>query len=132
MENRANKTVKDFKTESGLRALIVLVGGSHHCGYVAVDKNHALYGVGYDGCGDIDVHGGLTYSSKKGDYGDMWWLGFDCAHVGDKMLYENMSPAGAQLSQLMGMFDSGGGDFRDADYVEKECESLAQQLMSVS
>ena len=137
MEKAANKVVKDFTTKSGLRALIILARGSHHCGYVAVDKNHALHGVDYYSLvSDIDVHGNLTYSDEKDKYPGLWWFGFDCAHVGDRVLCEDrasqLSNVG-QLSDLLGGgLDSGGtfghGVFRDADYVEKECESMAQQL----
>ena len=110
--------VKEFKTESGLKALILFIDNSHHCGYVAVEKNHFLYGV--DSV-DIDrlvdnVHGGLTFSGKK-TYGlvddNLWWFGFDCAHHGDKTSY----------------FD---GIFRDSDFVEYECESMANQISNIT
>jgi hypothetical protein len=64
----------------------------------------------------IDVHGGLTYSSKKenSDYPvksteKIWWFGFDCAHHRD---------------------DEDGG--RSLQYCIAECESLATQLAALS
>ena len=33
------KVIKDWVTESGLRAVILLVRGSHHCGYVEVPEH---------------------------------------------------------------------------------------------
>ena len=40
-------TVKDWVTKAGLRAIVLFVHGSHHCGYVGVTKGHPLYGVPY-------------------------------------------------------------------------------------
>lgn len=140
MKTLANEVIKDFKTESGLRALIVLAKGSHHCGYVAVDKNHTLHGVDYYSLvDDIDVHGKLTYSDEKAGHEGLWWFGFDCAHAGDRVLCDDRASQLKAVGQISDFFggglDSGGtfshGVFRDADYVEKECESMAQQLMSM-
>lgn len=68
----------------GFKCKVMFVRQSHRCGYVQVPKGHLAYGVDYDKI-DVNVHGGLTYSEyskdKKG-----YWLGFDCAHLGDKTL----------------------------------------------
>ena len=39
--------VKDWTTEAGLRAVIVMTEMGHHCGYVGVPPGHPLHGVGY-------------------------------------------------------------------------------------
>lgn len=45
------ETVKDWVTEAGYRALVLLVHGNHYCGYVGIPKDHPLYGVSYsDDC----------------------------------------------------------------------------------
>lgn len=94
----------------GLHCRVLFVNDSHHCGYVAVPSGHPVFGKDYSDleC-DIEVHGGLTYASKEGDF---WVLGFDCAHSGD-----------ATKSWPE------GGTFRTVEYVEAECRSLAEQLV---
>ena len=76
----------------------------HWCGYVGVPAGHLAYGVAYDDV-EVRVHGGLTFAGTWDDEeGDLWWLGFDCAHYGD-------TP-----------------DVQDLAYVQKEAEDLAAQL----
>ena len=83
------------------------------CGYVAVPPGHPWHGTDYAACferpachvhedkgwcthepdGHVKVHGGLTYSGRcrgkvchvaaPGEPEDVWWFGFDCAHLGD-------------------------------------------------
>lgn len=69
----------------------------------------------------IDVHGGLTWSADQhpeGEADGRWWFGFDCAHAGD------LAPKYGQRSAF-------GGVYRDAAYVQAECESLAKQLAAL-
>lgn len=155
----AHDVVKDWTTKAGLRAVILFIKGSHHCGYVALPKDHPLHGVGY---GDnhpllkraaimnqpigsrgifsvlkagmssedeestspdvfFDVHGSITYAEGGDDYpakGEgLWWYGYDCAHAGDQThRYKSFDPDAV---------------FRDADFCERECERLAEQLEAV-
>jgi len=69
--------------------VILNVRGSHPTAYFGIGKEHTFYGSDY---GDVplDVHGGLTYSDNhvpKSSIKDKWWLGWDYAHVGDRMGY---------------------------------------------
>lgn len=152
----AHELEKEWITKVGLKACCLFVNNSHRCGYVAIPKTHPLYGVRYseecealvpvlqavkDGpvgkrgilsvvCADgkpspelvFDVHGSITYSGRGGKYpipgDDLWWYGFDCAHDGDKVRYSSS-------------YESGGEE-RTLEYVEQECESLAEQLAQVS
>ena len=63
--------------------------GTHPCAYVEIPKNHPYYGVNYMDIDDeIEVHGGLTYSSS----GilllhDTWVIGWDYAHCCDYSPY---------------------------------------------
>jgi len=98
------------------------------------------------------VHGGLTFANKcqphaegeevnaichvvePGEDDDVWWLGFDCAHIGfdgdfapafsarHKKLYEE---TGDPL-WLDSPFDD--GTYKDQAYVTDEVRSLAKQL----
>jgi hypothetical protein len=55
---------------------------------------------------------------EPGTSDDVWWFGFDCAHLGD--LAPGMLRAG---------FDGFQGDvYRDVNYVAREVTSLAAQL----
>lgn len=48
-------------------------------GYVGVTKESPLYGLDYSKIDEnIDVHGGLTYSGKQGNF---WLFGFDTLHI---------------------------------------------------
>lgn len=116
--------VKQWNTRSGnYPAMIVFAFQSHHCGYVGLPKSHPCYGKLYADIEGIRVHGGLTYSDAfhgilpDDQPKDLWWVGFDCAHYGDKVLMHDY-------------FSSEGSVFRDADYVEEECEKLASQLFA--
>ncbi len=110
-----NKKIKDWKTKSGLRAVIQLVAPSypHYCGYVLVPKNHPAYKKPcYKSIEDmenykenykhimeqmntISVHGGLTYSETvditknyPAAAKEGQWFGFDAAHAGDAVDWE--------------------------------------------
>lgn len=115
------------------------------CGYVGVSAGHALFEVsGEDG--DIDVHGGLNFfrhcmpaeDESSGichvvgtdEDDNVWWLGFDCSHVGD------VSPAIDALvrsTMLLPMENQyrrlfGADVYRDIEYVRQQCAELAMQL----
>jgi hypothetical protein len=85
---------------------------------------------------DVSIHGGLTYADacqdtadesrgichvpEPGRPHDVWWLGFDCAHLHD-------------LAPAMERYGSYGGDvYRDEAYVRAEVLSLARQLAEVA
>lgn len=123
---------KDWVTKAGLRAVILLVRGSHHAGYVAIEKGYPLFGKSpYDGTLEsidvrqLEVHGGVTYS--KGALCDvsviadnLWWLGFDCMHLGDLSL----DPVYSKYQM-----DDFHCTFKDVDYCVAECEHLAEQIV---
>lgn len=91
----------------------------HLCGYIAVEPGHPWFGI--DGetiephpC----VHGGLTYSRdhKPENLPDgKWWLGFDCAHLGDLV-------PGAMVRT-----PEKSDRYRDMKYVTQQCARLAEQ-----
>lgn len=70
----------------------------------------------------IDVHGGLTYSDNRcpgHDDEGLWWFGFDCSHCDD-------------VSPRYDRDGEHGKVYRTADWVGRECESLAAQLSRLS
>lgn len=121
--------------ETGLPCLMVRNDWSGSwCGYVGVHEQHRLFEMEYmEFEGALEVHGGVTFTSKcspdanvstgichlvdKGESSDVWWIGFDCGHSGDKM------PSAKCLSS--GLVN---GIYRDRAYVEENCRYLASQL----
>lgn len=102
------------------------------CAYVRLpddhpwaDKGYSATLCGHSGCyehtpeGQIDVHGGITFSGKPHGETEGNWYGFDCAHAGDYVDYEvpSLSPR--------------GGHHWTLDEVQDECARLAKQLESV-
>lgn len=110
------------------------------CGYVGVQPGHPWYKRHYDELGAWpDVHGGLTFSSlcaegegtEEGPYichipapgrpDAVWWLGFDCHHLGDlapRYLEDDMKDF-----RLLG-----DGSYRTFEYVQQQCAHLAFQI----
>ena len=65
------------------------------CGYVGVRKGHPFYRVHYTKLENMDecpdVHGGVTFTDFFDEIDpDIWWIGFDTAHLGD--LAEDRKP----------------------------------------
>ena len=71
-----------WMTQAGLLAVVTKNTNKpflHRCGYVAVTKNHHLFGVDYSRVSGVKVHGGITYSDKGDGYptrvkDDVWCL----------------------------------------------------------
>ena len=95
----------------------------------------------YELSGDIEVHGGLTYSDKcqselppcgavchkveKGEDDNIWWFGFDCAHLGD---YSSMSyPESMRIE-----YPHEGDVYRNIRYVKSQCRELSNQLFKIN
>jgi len=98
----------------------------HLCGYVGLPQWHPFYGKGYEEIesimGGMKVHGGLTFSEigKEGSHWKegYWWIGFDCAHVGDLVpkLYEIIGKAHPK------------DVYRNIEYVKREVKKLAEWM----
>lgn len=63
----------------------------------------------------------ICHKVETGEDGDIWWLGFDCAHAGD------YSPGYQKLE----WFVDHGDEYRNWAWVTQETKSLAQQLKAV-
>lgn len=74
--------------------------GTHPTAYIEIPKGHELYNKDYEDIYeevDIDVHGGLTYSGNhlwisKNQKIEGWFIGWDYAHYGDYVGYEERLP----------------------------------------
>jgi hypothetical protein len=107
--------------ESGLHCRIVRQSWSGHlCGYVGVTKDHPLFARDYNNCpGDIECHGGLTFSGHFKDSDEsIWYFGFDCAHSGDLAPYQ----------YERGDLPYEGETYKTIDYVKSEILALALRL----
>lgn len=120
---------------TGLPCLIVrndFVGAL--CGYVGVPQDHPAFGKQYDTL-DVHVHGGLTFANScahgdeaenichvpgAGESDNVWWFGFDCAHLYDAVPSARM-PSFADHDI-----------YRDVAYVTAQCEVLAAQLKAMT
>ena len=118
---------KTFKHEDLICCVSRMARGNLN-GYVGVPPEHKLHGKDYNDLYsqdiNIDVHGGLTYSSS--DFSplaailpDHHWFGFDTMH------YNDISPIDIQIDGLR-MQDL--GTYRNMVYVTQQVTELARQL----
>lgn len=138
--------------KTGLDCMVKRNDHGAWCGYVGVTKGHPFYGISYSEIYDrfpeveIDVHGGLTFSDKcheglgddaichvpfPGRDGDVWWLGFDCAHAFDLsplMGYRmhEYDPERWPWPPVQGVL--GADVYRTVDFAKNECRKLAASL----
>lgn len=121
------KVIKDWVTESGLRAVILLVRGSHHCGYVEVPEHLGKPEYDESPIMELNVHGGVTYAGELPEMDSKYVVGYDCAHYGDLM----KCPEELKGTSMEHSFMYSEGIWRDVDYCTNECESLANQLVNI-
>ena len=108
----------------GLEWIVTHNGSGYRCGYVRIPNGHPWHGKDYDDiCSHLEVHGGLTFAEPdkpcdKGGADDAWWVGFDCAHLGD--MPDPSLPNYRQLGYKNGTVKGQG-------YVENQCRKLCEQ-----
>jgi len=106
----------------------------HYCGYVGIPESHPLYAKISDFGGNVYkahstveeeldgrrmfyAHGGITFTGYMKEWGkDYFFIGFDCAHMGDA----------TRISEI-----KGGSTFKSWDYVKKEIDNLYKELSTV-
>jgi hypothetical protein len=102
----------------------------HLCGYVAVPiKTYNM--LSKEKMFFVHVHGGITCSEigndttfpKSFDGSDMWWLGFDCAHIGD------LVPSLYEIEHNYPYHDN--EKYKNSEYVRNELESMVDQIISL-
>lgn len=112
----------------------------HLCGYVAIPSTHPYYekkeGWNEDnGIGNLDVHGGVTFTGVlEREKDGIWYIGFDCAHGGDLIpgIYEMRQP-GECLHRPNENYDLSRFEvYRDIEFVKQQCIELAEQLRAVA
>lgn len=125
--NAYTKVIKDWTTASGLRAVILLVRGSHHCGYVELPEHLGKPDYDESPIMELNVHGGVTYAGELPEMDSKYVAGYDCAHYGDLM----KCPEELKGTSMEHSFMYSEGIWRDVDYCTNECESLAKQLVNI-
>jgi hypothetical protein len=108
----------------GYKCRIIRVGAGvskmiHLCGYILIPQGKKYYQEYFDNL-DINIHGGITYSSTNLRFQpeEGWWIGFDCAHSGD----------------LCYMYESENYShdvYRTMEFVESELKSAVDQLKAI-
>lgn len=70
--------------------------GTHPTAYVEIPTDYAHYGQKFDEFGDIDVHGGITYSANCLNIGNEtlngWFIGWDYCHFNDYYGFDELYP----------------------------------------
>ena len=99
-----------------------------YCGYVGISKHHRDFQQSdYDSL-LAPVHGGLTFGDKMTPFDELWWFGFDCAHLFDYMpmmaSYHDKKERGYIWEK------SKRSIYRDYAYVVGEIHQLAAFLAS--
>lgn len=125
--NAYTKVIKDWTTKSGLRAVILLVRGSHHCGYVELPERLGKPDYDEGPIMELNVHGGVTYAGNLPEMDNKYVVGYDCAHYGDYMKCPE-ELKGTDMEKLWA-FDN--GVWRDEEFCTNECESLAKQISEI-
>lgn len=99
--------------------------GGHLCGYVACDED--LYDSNEDLFDEIEVHGGITFSSVLPEL-NTFCLGFDCAHAWD------IVPSMEKMYLDRGVefhFKSDLSTYKNMSYVIAETLGLAEQIFKI-
>jgi hypothetical protein len=90
----------------------------HLSGYVGLPKGKKNHGKDPDDI-RVSIHGGPTYARDHlpgcEPAGDIWWVGFDCAHAGDICM---------DIPAINGF----GASYKDMKYVIEQTNKLAEQL----
>ena len=111
---------------------VVVSGIGHRCGYVKTEEYDIAYEKHYDDLHDsITCHGGLTYSSNTTfDGSEGYWIGFDCAHLGDSPDPELMDEENKLYSDYFNVLKR--GTIRSKDFCVDWCKSMIEDIINMN
>lgn len=130
---------KEFEYK-GLWCVVAMMDLGHRCGYVGVPKGHKYYGKNYSEIeGNIDCHGGLTFSSREKnekypskEHTDLWWFGWDYGHCWDANDWEafekNFDSETVEIRKRYCSFNS-EGTIAYIEDVEQCCKNVVDQFL---
>jgi hypothetical protein len=111
-------------------------------GYVAIRKDMLVYTNNFD-WEQLEIHGGITYSDHAyplmelpyEDNDQLYWIGFDCGHYGDKVPQRNyirsILPRGMrkELKELeKKLLTKRVEKYRTLEFAIKQCKLLIDQI----
>lgn len=128
----------------GYKCVVLMTEMGHRCGYVGIPKENSLYNKYYDELNKyIGCHGGLTYSSSElhcVNDKDMWWIGFDCAHIDDrpdfetaKQMFKDNKKVIKSLETIEEVMEETTiykvGTVKTLDFCEAQCKDIVKQVI---
>lgn len=126
----------------GYKCVVLMTEMGHRCGYVGIPKGNSLYNKYYDELNKyIGCHGGLTYSSAElhcVNDKDTWWIGFDCAHFGDrpdfttaKRMFKDQQKVIKSLEIMEEMTIYDYGTVKTLAFCEEQCKDIVKQIINL-
>jgi hypothetical protein len=121
-------------SQCGFEYVIIVMDLGYRCGYVKIPKNHPWYGVHYNEI-DIEVHGGLTFSSLVGlDHpilSNGYWIGFDCMHSADLPDRDEAKKEYIKYANMFSKLKLDGSKIRNLRYVESKCRNICVECSQI-
>lgn len=128
---------KQWVTEEGYLAAVVLSDKGHRCGYVGITNSHKFFNKDYFDL-DINVHGGLTYSKiastyPSPDFKGLCVFGFDAGHAWDRLDFEalqlyKLTQEQKDHIEFLKKCQISNSSLKTLDYMIDECNNLSKQL----
>jgi len=138
LPNGSEYVIEELFVYKKFPCVIVLYKMGHRCGYAGIPNFHPLYGKTWDNIEikNLEVHGGITYNEQADQFPipstNGYWLGFDCAHAGDKKDFESAykywNDKHLDLLKEMEERFSTSGTIRTQEFVKEELIKLIEQL----
>lgn len=126
----------------GYDCVIIFGYRGYRCGYIGIPEGHPLYGIDMiiKDESPFFVHGGITYSGggKGSTYpieSDLWWLGFDCIHLGDDIDFNCLKKYFGNDKRIKRIFKEESVFYdtesivRTKEFVTLECIKLVDQII---
>lgn len=139
---KRNRIIENVFMHKGYECVVLFTNMGHRCGYVGISANNKFYEK-KDKEDILSSHGGITFAGRL-ELDDervsesLWWLGFDCAHAGDKPDYEkaieyfgsdNHIMRSLQQRMIIDKRFPRWRTMRTQEYVERCCKELVEELI---
>lgn len=141
------KIESDF-TYKGYRCLVVFRDTAFRCGYVALPSDSPMYRESMEYFQFAECHQGVSFVGKLDEDPSLWWIGFDCGHIGidaydfetfEKYFREEIDKSEMSEMQRLALdiklrtdkdlSNSMGGTVKNQEYVEDNCRTLVDSII---